>query len=165
MFQGLWMAFIGWFLWSMARQSYAQARAQGTLSSMTVADIMMPDAPTVARDLSLEEYSQEVTRSKSRTHLVVADGHLAGLMSLDALKSVPEIEWSTTSVQAVMLPPERVLWTTPQEAAMALMERMRRDGLQEVAVIDGSQIVGLVTLDSVAQAVEIRAELGRTATS
>jgi Zn-dependent protease/CBS domain-containing protein len=162
MFQGLWTAFIGWFLLNMARQSYAQARAQGTLSGMTVADIMMPDAPTVARDLSLEEYSHEVARSKSRTHLVVADGHLAGLMSLDALKSVPESEWATTSVQAVMLPPERVYWTAPQEAALALMERMRRDGLQEVAVIDGSQIVGLVTLDSVAQAVQIRAELGRT---
>ena len=122
----------------MARQSHAQANAQSTLSGLTVADIIMPDAPTVARDLSLEEYSHEVARSKSRTHLVVADGHLAGLMTLDALKSVPETEWAATSVQAVMLPRERVYWTTPQETALALMERMRQDELQEVAVMDGS---------------------------
>ena len=163
MFEGLWTAFIGWFLLNMARQSHAQAKVQGTLAGLTVADIMMPDAPTVARDLSLEEYSQEVARSKSRTHLVVANGQLAGLMTLDALKAVPQSEWARMSVQAVMLPRERVSWTTPAETALALMERMRQDELQDVAVVDGERVVGLVTLDSVAQAVQIRAELNRQA--
>jgi predicted transcriptional regulator len=161
MFEGLWMAFIGWFLLNMARQSYAQAKAQDTLAGLTVADIMMADAPTVARDLSLEEYSHEVARSKSRTHLVVDDGHLVGLMTLDALKTVPQSEWATTSVQAVMLPRERVLWTSPTETALALMDRMRQEHLQEVAVVDNERVVGLVTFDSVAQAVQIRSELGK----
>jgi len=162
MFEGLWMAFIGWFLLNMARQSYAQAKAQGTLAELKVADIMMPDAPTVARNASLEEYSHEIARSKARTHLVVDDGQLAGLMSLEALKSVPESEWTRTSVQAVMLPRERVHWMGPAEPALALMERMRQEGLQEVAVVDDERVVGLVTLESVAQAVQIRAELGRS---
>jgi Zn-dependent protease/CBS domain-containing protein len=161
MFEGLWTAFIGWFLWNMARQSYAQAEAQGTLAGLTVADIMIPDAPTVPRDLSLEEYSHEVARSKSRTHLVVGDGQLVGLITIGALKAVPESEWARTSVQAVMLPRERMYWTTPQETALSLMERMREDNLQQVAVVDGEKIVGLVTFDSVAQAVQIRAELKR----
>lgn len=163
MFEGLWTAFIGWFLLNMARQSYAQAQTQGALAGLTVADVMMPDAPMVARDLSLEEYSHEVTRSKSRTHLVVSDGQLAGLITLDALKAVPESEWSRTSVQAVMLPRDRVYWTTPTETALALMDRMREGNLQQVAVVDGERVVGLVTLESVAQAVQIRAELKRSA--
>jgi Zn-dependent protease/CBS domain-containing protein len=163
MFQGLWTAFIGWFLLNMARQSYAQVKTQGALAGLTVTDIMMPDAPTVPRDLSLEEYSHEVARSKSRTHLVVADGQLAGLMTLDALRAVPQSEWTAMSVQAVMLPRDRVHWTTPEETALALMERMRQDGLQEVAVVESERVVGLVTLDSVAQAVQIRAELNRAA--
>jgi Zn-dependent protease/CBS domain-containing protein len=161
MFEGLWTAFIGWFLLNMARQSYAQVQTQGMLAGLTVADIMMPDAPMVARDLSLEEYSHEVARSKSRTHLVVANGQLAGLMTLDALRAVPESEWARMSVQAVMLPRERVSWTTPAETAQALMERMREDNLEHVAVVDGERVVGLVTLDSVAQAVQIRTELNR----
>jgi len=49
---------------------------------------------------------------------------------------VPEDEWTGTSVQAVMLPRDRVYWTTPDETALALMERMRHDNLHEVAVID-----------------------------
>jgi Zn-dependent protease len=162
-FEGMWLAFIGWFLLTMARQSYAQAQTQEALQGLTVADVMTPEAPTVARDLSLEEYSQEVTRSKCRAHLVVADGQLAGLMTIEALKAAPQAEWAGTSVQAVMLPRERVHWAAPEETALALMERMRQDNLQEMAVVADDRVVGLVTLESVAQAVQIRADLNRPA--
>lgn len=161
LFEGLWIAFIGWFLLNMARQSYAQAQAQEALAGLTVADVMAADAPTVARDLSLEEYSHEVARSRARAHLVVADGQLAGLMTLDALKSVPQSEWTMTSVQAVMLPRERVYWATPAETALSLMDRMRQERLQEVAVVEDERVVGLVTFDSVGHAMQIRAELGK----
>ncbi len=158
-FEGVWLAFVGWFLLTMARQSYAAATTQDALQGLTVADVMAPEAHTVARDLSLEEYGQEVTRSKSRAHLVVADGQLAGLMTIEALKAVPQAEWAGTSVQAVMLPRERVHWAAPEEAALALMDRMRQDNLREVAVVANDRVVGLVTLESVAQAVQIRADL------
>ena len=160
-FQGLWLAFIGWFLLSMARQSRAQVHAQGALAGLTASDIMMPDAPTVARDISLEEYSREVTRSKSRIHLVVGNEQLAGLMSIEALKSVPEAEWAGTSVQAVMLPRDRVHWVGPEDTALSVMERMRQDNLPQVAVVANDKVVGLVTVESVAQAIQIRADLGR----
>jgi Zn-dependent protease/CBS domain-containing protein len=158
-FEGLWIAFIGWFLWNMARQSYAQGETQGMLASLTVADVMAPDAPTVSRDLTLDEYSREVARSKSRTHLVVGDGRLVGLITIGALKAVPESEWPRTSVQAIMIPRERMYWAAPHETALSLMEHMRESNLQHVAVVDGEQIVGLVTLESVSHAVQIRAEL------
>jgi Zn-dependent protease/predicted transcriptional regulator len=162
-FEGLWLAFIGWFLLNMARQSYAQAATQDALQGLTVSDLMAAEPPTVARDLSLQEYSEEVARSKSRAHLVVADGHLAGLMTLEALRSVPQSEWAGTSVQAVMLPRERVHWAKPEETAQALVERMRQDQLQEIAVVSDDHVLGLVTLESVAQAMQIRADLGRAA--
>ena len=164
-FEGVWLAFIGWFLLNMARQSYAQATTQEALQGLTVADVMTPEAPTVARDISLEEYSQEVTRSKCRTHLVVADGQLAGLMTIEALKAVPQSDWAGTSVQAVMLPRGNVHWAAPEETALALMERMRQDNLQEMAVVASDRVVGLVTLESVTQAVQIRADLKRTGTA
>jgi predicted transcriptional regulator len=159
----MWLAFIGWFLLTMARQSYAQAATQEALQGLTVADVMTPEAPTVARDLSLDEYSQEVTRSKCRAHLVVADGQLAGLMTIEVLRSVPQAEWVGTSVQAVMLPRERVHWAAPDESALSLMERLRQGNLQEMAVVADDRVVGLVTLESVAQAVQIRADLKRPA--
>jgi CBS domain-containing protein len=64
-------------------------------------------------------------------------------------------------VQAIMLPRDRMYWTAPGEAALTLMERMRESSLPQVAVVDGERIVGLVTLDSISQALQIRAELNR----
>src|ERR1700690_4114926 len=101
---GVWLAFIGWYLLTAARQSYVQVEAHGALEGLRVADIMSSELPSVARDITLEEYGQEVTRSGRRAHLVVSsDGQLAGLMTVEALQAVPRDEWHTTSVQAVML--------------------------------------------------------------
>jgi predicted transcriptional regulator len=159
LFAGLWLAFIGWFLLTMAKQSLMQTTVQGALAGLTVADVMALDTPTVARNLSLEEYSQEVARTQARAHLVVADGQLAGLMTMQALKSVPQEDWAGTSVQAVMLPRERLQLAEPEEFALPLLERMRQDNLQEVAVVSKERVVGLVTRESVAAAVQIRADL------
>src|SRR6266851_6068042 len=70
MISGMWLAFIGWFLLSAARQSRAQADARGALEGLRVADIMTPDLPTVGREISLEDYSREVYRTGRRAHLV-----------------------------------------------------------------------------------------------
>jgi len=40
---------------------------------------------------------------------------------------------------------------------------MRQEDLQEIAVVANGRVVGLVTLESVAQAVQIRADLNRPA--
>jgi CBS domain-containing protein len=62
-----------------------------------------------------------------------------------------------------MLPRDRVRWAAPEETALALMERMRQDNLQQIAVVANDRLVGLVTLESMAQAVQIRADLNRPA--
>ena len=97
---GLWFIFIGWFLLTAARQSYAQVNAHGTLQGLKVADIMSMELPTTPRDISLEEYAREVARTGRRMHLVVSDGQLVGFMTVEALQSVPREEWSMMSVQA-----------------------------------------------------------------
>ena len=45
---GLWYVFIGWFLLSVARQSYAQVATRGALEGLHVSDIMSLDMPSVA---------------------------------------------------------------------------------------------------------------------
>ena len=52
---GIWFIFLGWFLLTAARQSYAQIETQGALQGLRAADVMTSEMPTVGRDLSLEE--------------------------------------------------------------------------------------------------------------
>jgi Zn-dependent protease/predicted transcriptional regulator len=157
---GVWFVFLGWFLLTAARQSYQQVEAQGALQGLRAADVMTSDMPTVGRDLSLDEYSREVSRTGRRAHLVVSDGKLAGFMRVEILQAVPREDWPSTSVQAVMIPREKLAWTAPDEPVLSVLERMRSANVDQLAVIREDNVVGLVTRDSILRVVQARTELG-----
>ena len=157
---GLWYVLIGWFVLGMARQSSAQVEVRGALEGLRAADIMTPETPTIARDISLEEYAQEVARTGRRGHLVVTDGQLVGLMTVGALQSVPREEWPMMSVQAVMLTRDRLPWAAPEEPALQLLDRMRGANVDQMAIVASGNVVGLVTRDSIMRVIETRNDLG-----
>jgi Zn-dependent protease/predicted transcriptional regulator len=163
MINGMWLAFIGWFLLTTARQSRAQADARGALEGLRVSDIMTAELPTVGREISLEDYAREILRTGRRAHLVVAHDQLVGLMTAEAMHSVPQQDWDVTSVQAVMLPKDKLLWAAPEESALSLLDRMRNVGMQQMPVIAGGSVVGIVTRDSILQVLQARGEIGSLA--
>jgi Zn-dependent protease/CBS domain-containing protein len=156
---GLWLAFIGWFILSAAKQSQAQVEARGALEGLRVADIMSAELHTVGREISLEDYAREMVRTGRRAHLVVAGDQLAGLVTAEALNSVPQEDWDVTSVQAVMLPKTKLHWAAPEEPALSLLDRMRTIGMQQMPVIARGNVVGIVTRDSILRVLQSRHEL------
>jgi Zn-dependent protease/predicted transcriptional regulator len=159
MISGIWLAFIGWFILNAARQSRAQSEARGALEGLSVADIMSPELPTIGRAISLEDYARELLRTGRRAHLVVAHEQLVGLMTAETLHSVPQQDWDVTSIQAVMLPKNKLHWAAPEEPALSLLDRMRNIGMQQMPVIAGGSVVGIVTRDSILRVLQTRHEL------
>src|SRR5216683_3965053 len=157
---GLWLAFIGWFILSAAKQSQAQVEARGALEGLRVADIMTPELHTVGREISLEDYAREMVSTGRRAHLVVAGEQLVGLVTAEALNSIPQQDWDVTSVQAVMLPKDKLHWAAPEEPALSLLDRMRTVGMQQMPVITGGNVVGVVTRDSILRVLQSRHEVG-----
>jgi Zn-dependent protease/predicted transcriptional regulator len=151
---GIWLALIGWFLLSAAKQSYAQAETRTALEGLLVSDIMTAEPPVVGREISLEDYAREVSRSGRGSHLVVAHGQLVGMISTEALTRVPQEDWGVTSVQAAMTPRDKLLWAEPSESALKLLDRMRSVGMQHMPVIANGSVVGMVTRESIVHALE-----------
>jgi Zn-dependent protease/predicted transcriptional regulator len=163
--QGLWSVFIGFFLLNAAQESVAQAALRETLSGLRAADVMSHEVPTVGRAISLEEYGAEVLRTGRRCHLVITDDRLVGMMNVHTLNSVPRHEWGNTSVQAVMIPRERILWATPDEPLLGLLERLLTADINQMPIVSGSdngaaQIIGMVSRDSILRVMQTRTELG-----
>src|ERR1700681_4375617 len=157
---GLWLAVIRWGILSAAKQSQAQVEARGALEGLRVADIMTPELHTVGREISLEDYAREMVRTGRRAHLVVAGDQLVGLITAEALNTVPQQDWDVTSVQAVMLPKNKLHWAAPDEPALSLLDRMRTIGMQQMPVIAGGSVVGIVTRDSILRVLQSRHEIG-----
>jgi len=167
---GLWLAFIGWFLLTAAQESVAQIAVREALAGLRAADVMSPEVPTVPRNLSLQEYSLEVLRTGRRCHLVVGDDRFLGMMNVQALNSVPREDWPATSVQAVMIPREKILWALPQEPLLGLLERLVAADVNQMPVVagtddssNGAQIIGMVTRDSILRVIQNYGEVGHPA--
>ncbi|HMD08318.1 MAG TPA: site-2 protease family protein [Candidatus Acidoferrum sp.] len=162
---GLWSVFIGFFLLNAAQESVAQAAIRETLSGLRAADVMSNEVPTVGRAISLEDYGAEVLRTGRRCHLVITDDRLVGMMNVHTLNSVPRDEWAHNSVQAVMIPRERILWATPDEPLLGLLERLLSADINQMPIVSGSddgaaQIIGMVSRDSILRVMQTRTELG-----
>ena len=161
---GLWF-FIGYFILNAAQESVAQVAIRQTLAGLSAADVMSRDVPLAPGHITLEEYSAEVRRTGRRCHLVVSDDRLVGMMNVHSLNSVPREEWAHNSVQAAMIPREKILWTSPEEPLLRLLERLLTADVNQMPVVSGAddgapQIVGIVTRDSILRVMQTRSEVG-----
>jgi Zn-dependent protease/predicted transcriptional regulator len=162
---GLWLAFIGWFMLNAAQESVAQIEIRETLTGLRAADVMSNEVPTIARDISLEDYGHEALRTGRRCHLVVTDDRLVGMMNVHTLNAVPREDWDVTSVQAVMIPRDKILLASPEEPLLGLLERLLAADVNQMPVVDGPEcggahIIGMVTRDSILRVMRTRAEVG-----
>jgi Zn-dependent protease/predicted transcriptional regulator len=161
---GIWTAFIGWFLLNAAQQSIAQVTVRETLAGLQASDVMSHEVPTVDGHITLEEYGAEVLRTGRRCHLVLMGDRLVGMMNVHMLNSVPRAEWAHNSVQSAMIPRDKILWTTPDESLLKLLERLLGADINQMPVVSGArdgapQIVGMVTRDSILRVMQTRSEL------
>jgi Zn-dependent protease/predicted transcriptional regulator len=162
---GIWLAFIGWFLLNAAQESVAQLAIRETLAGLSAADVMSHEVPTVDGHITLEEYGAEVLRTGRRCHLVLGNDRLVGMMNVHMLNDVPRQDWTHNSVQAAMIPREKILWASPEEPLLRLLERLLNADINQMPVVSDSgdgatKIVGMITRDSILRVVQARTELG-----
>jgi Zn-dependent protease/predicted transcriptional regulator len=160
---GLWWVFIGWFLLSAAQQSYAQVAVRRVLEGLHAADLMSAELPTIDRTLSLEDYLHEVLRTGRRCHLVLGNNELVGLITLHNVRNIPRDEWPNTSIQAAMLPRDRIEWAQADEPALKILERMQSSDINQMPVLREGQVVGMVSRDAMLRVIQTRMQLERYA--
>ncbi|HTZ99136.1 MAG TPA: site-2 protease family protein [Candidatus Aquilonibacter sp.] len=158
---GLWIAFIGWFLLEASKESFAQVALKSTLTGVRAQDVMTPEIPTVARDISLDDYVHEVLRTGRRSHIVTGAGTPVGLVTLHSVRAVPRHEWANTSIQAVMVPIDRVHSARPEEPVLQVLERMQKEDINQMPVLSDSHIVGMIGRDTIIRILQTRLQAGQ----
>jgi len=150
-FGGLWLAFIGWFLLEAAKETYVQVALRDSLDGVRTDDVMAREIPTVTRDTSIDEYIHQVLRTGRRAHIVVGGERPSGIVSLQSARHVPREEWATTSVQAVMVPMDKVQAAKPDEPVLQVLQRMQASDVSQMPVVSDGHIIGMIGRDSILQ--------------
>jgi Zn-dependent protease len=145
---GVWIAFIGWFLESAAGSQIREQVIKGLLLGHKVSEVMNRDYAEIPADMSLQELVDKyVLAGGRRTFVVNRAGEHPGLVTLAQIKSVPRTDWATTHATDVMIPPEKLLSIQPSTDAWNALEKMGRDGVNQLPVVDTRGIVGMLSRD------------------
>jgi CBS domain-containing protein len=158
---GFWLILIGWFLWSAAENSYQQQVLTTTLHGLTAGTLMEPGAPRVPPQTTLRQLAHDfILRQQRRAFFVAADGgDILGLVTMSDLQKAPESEWDTLTVFRAMTPRERLITVMPQTDAQTALELMARHDINQLPVVAGREIVGLLTRGGLMRAIQLRQQL------
>lgn len=160
-FNGLWLAFIGWFLENAAVGSYRQVALQEILQGHVAGEIMIRNCPVVAPELTIERLvNQHILASGLRCFPVVADNRVVGLITLNNIKAVPRELWATQTVKEAMTPLDSLKSVSLNEDLSTVLRIMAEEDVNQVPVVEGSNIVGMIARDNLLAFISVRGELG-----
>ncbi len=163
---GLWIAFIGWFLDNAATQNVAQIALEDALAGHTAREVMITNCPRIAPFLTLDTLvHEEIFRTGQRTFPVVDDDRLYGLVTLHRITDVPQERWPFTRVDAVMIPRPQLKMANPDDALAELLGRMTAEGVSQLPVVEDGHLLGMVTRESILTFIQVHAASGGTSVS
>lgn len=159
---GLWSAFIGWFLESAAGSQLQMEVLKSVLGDHKVYDAMKRDFPQVSGDTSLQTLVDKfVLRGTGRYFVVNTPSGYAGLVTLDSIRKVPRSDWPITNAAQIMVPLQNLNSTRPDAVLWAALEKLGREGVNQLPVIEGSGIVGILTREDVVHYLHVLQALAR----
>lgn len=155
---GVWLAFIGWFIFAASREEETRISTQQMFSGVRVADAMTARPHTAPGWITVDDFVQRYVLGDRHSAYPVVDrsGSITGLITLRRLRDVAPAQRATSTVAEVAQPLHEVPSGAPQEPLTALLERMAPAGPRSRALVfDGGEVVGIVTPTDVARLIEV----------
>lgn len=160
---GLWLAFIGWFLQGAAASAGSQANVQEKLRGLTVGQAMSQDYGEVPGLMTLNQIVQERVLTGGQHNFFIVDystGEPCGMLTLQDITAIPRLKWRFVTAQDVMKPMSRLASVAPETELLAAMQMMEQDHLAQILVINREHLVGLLSRDNILRVLRLRTELG-----
>ncbi|ASL15150.1 site-2 protease family protein [Mycobacterium intracellulare] len=155
---GVWLAFIGWFLFAAAREEELQVTTRQALAGVRVVDAMTANPRSAPGWLTVDAFIERYLLGAPHSAYPVADqnGSIVGLVTLRQLRDVAPGRRATTIVREIALPLDRVPTATPLESLSALIERLAMAGhCSRALVIEGGKVVGIITPSDLARLIDV----------
>lgn len=153
-FDFVWFVFLGWFLASLADQSYQQQLLRTRLSHLPVSAVMSSPVATAPGDVDLETMVDRYFLGGHHSRYPIEeDGQLVGMLSLPQAKAVPRDRWATTRASEVAERDLDRLLVPADEPVDKVLDRLVGAPGAVLAMQDGD-LVGIVTRNDVVGALQ-----------
>jgi Zn-dependent protease/predicted transcriptional regulator len=147
---GLWIAFIGWFLVSASQGQLRQERLKTVLAGHKVSEVMSQGYTIVQADTTLQTLMDDhILASSRRSYIVEKSEEVVGLLTLHHLRDTPKEQWTSTTVGQVMIPREKWKELTLNTELWDAIAEMDRNGVNQLPVMTGDHIEGMLTREDI----------------
>src|ERR1700751_5592413 len=151
MFNGVWIAVIGWFLESAAASQDQLRVVKNLVGGHKVCRVMSRAIPGIPGDMTLQELVDKEVLAQGHRSFVVSDGRAsAGLVTLSTIREVPRSSWPKIAASQVMIPLETSISIGPGAELWTALQKMGRDGVNQLPVLNGGggdRVVGMLSRD------------------
>jgi CBS domain-containing protein len=157
---GIWWVLIGSFLFSAANSSYQSLLIKQSFAGKSVKDYINPNPVTVPSHTTLQEFVDGyLYRYHYKMFPVTQEGRISGLITLNALKAVPQEKWPTMQVSEIM---QKATKENTLPATMNVHEAMlamNESGISRMLVEAHGKITGIITLKDLLEFFTLKVEL------
>ncbi len=146
---GLWIAFVGWFLESAAFSQIQRQEITKLLAGHTVEDALSKAYGLVPDDTTIAEFIENELLIRHRRFFIVEHkGENIGLLTIHDVQKVPKHLWETTTVKEIMKPLSEVKTVDVNMPLVDALKEMDEEGVNQLPVVEDGEIVGVLTRES-----------------
>ena len=157
---GLWLAFIGWFLASMADASRREMIMRQHLKGVKVSEVMDSEIEAINPTTSVQQLVDDIIHQRHRRAAPVADeGHVVGIVTVTDLKNLPQDKWQDTSVRDIMTR-EPLYTVKPDDELDKAVKLITRRDVNQLLVLEKERLVGMLNRADLISHLQVRQELG-----
>lgn len=161
LFQGaivsaLWQIMIGGFLLVAARSAYQSQLLKVVFEKRTVGHVMQTRPITVAPDVSLATFVNQVVLRHGLSFVpVVEDGVLLGHIDHGMLSAIDRENWSSTQVGDVFAGLDTDTTVDPEMPIEELLKEIATTGRRKFLVADDRKLLGVISLSDLARHLQL----------
>ena len=147
---GLWIAFIGWFLESAAMSQIQRQALNDLLAGHQVEEAMSRDYGIVYPESTIQDIiDNHFIGANRRCLLVKDDSAIIGFVTPHQLNSVSKDERHFKTIKEVMIGEKNIIKVTANSQLLDALKTMDENGVAQLPVVEDDEYVGVLSRDSV----------------
>ena len=157
---GLWWFLIGLFIRNAAQMSYQQLLVRNALAGEPVRRFMNPHPVTAPSTITVEQLVEDyVYKYHYKMFPVLDDGRLLGCITTRQIKEVPREKWGQETIGELASQGTHENTISPGTDAVKALAQMHQTGNSRLLVVEGTKLVGILTLRDLMAFLSLKVEL------
>jgi Zn-dependent protease/CBS domain-containing protein len=159
---GFFLGMLGWFVRGSSGAQARQEALEGLIADATVGDAMERDLPMVPPQVTLDTFAAVLSGPEPVSMVRVMSGErLVGLVGRRELRRAGRSAWPRTQAVAAMTPADLLPAVATGDGLGSALERLQASNVEGLPVVDGGQLVGILTRYGIGRLVHERSRQAR----